>query len=145
MLQRHVNNHFKKQEQQQQQSVKSSSKAGGGEAEGKAGADGGGRKGKKAKNPLIARKMVVENKSESTKNLKRAGVKLKYRPVVFSARIFDFFDASVMPGVREANYDLAKAKADVEEIEFTARVTAVRTNGKSGLREANVTWSPEDM
>ena len=46
---------------------------------------------------LIARKKVEHtNQSESTKNLRRAGVKLKFRKSVFSARNFDFFDAGVM-------------------------------------------------
>ena len=75
----------------------------------------------------------------------RAGVKLKLRPVVFSARIFDFFDASVMPGLRHANYDLAGSRYSAREVEFTPRVTGVRTNAETGAREANVRWLPEDL
>ena len=77
--------------------------------------------------------------------LQRAGVKLKLRPVVFSARIFDFFDPSVMPGLRHANYDLAGSRFSAEEVEFTPRVTGVRTNPKTGAREANVRWAPENL
>ena len=77
--------------------------------------------------------------------MQRAGVKLKLRPVVFSARIFDFFDAAVMPGLRHANYDLAGSKYNAEEVEFTPRVTGVRTNAKTGAREANVRWLPENL
>ena len=78
----------------------------------------------------------------------RAGVKLKLRPVVFSARIFDFFDAAVMPGLRHANHDLSAGSgsgAGSGEVEFTPRVTAVRTDPKTGAREANVRWVPENL
>ena len=83
--------------------------------------------------------------SKYSSPLQRAGVKLKLRPVVFSARIFDFFDASVMPGLRHANYDLAGSRYSAQEVEFTPRVTGVRTNAKTGAREANVRWLPENL
>ncbi|TRY73957.1 hypothetical protein TCAL_11348 [Tigriopus californicus] len=53
-----------------------------------------------------SRKYTDHNQSESTKNLKRAGVKLKFRHTVFSARIFDFFDPGIMAGIKHQVYNL---------------------------------------
>ena len=72
-------------------------------------------------------------------------MKLKLRPVVFSARIFDFFDPSVMPGLRHANYDLAGSRYSAEEVEFAPKVVGLRTNAMTGAREANVRWLPENL
>lgn len=128
-----MNNHFSKQDDEAAA------------ANGKASGKGCAKKSGAAATSGVTRKMVENNKSESTKNLKKAGVKLKYRPVVFSARIFDFFDASVMPGVRHANYNLSVKSADAEEITFTSKILAMRTNAKNGTREANVRWEPKDL
>ena len=163
MLQRHVNNHFSDDDKD----------GGGGSGSGKGGKSAGKKRGKEGSKLALGVRKTVEmaNKSESQKNLKvlkqsskvlnvkisknssslqRAGVKLKLRPVVFSARIFDFFDAAVMPGLRHANHDLAAGcqaavTAGGEELEFTPRVTGVRTNAKTGAREANVRWLPENL
>ena len=114
MLQRHVNQHFapdergdlhkKKMSKQQQNSSNF--------------------------NPyhsLIARKKVEHtNQSESTKNLRRAGVKLKFRKSVFSARNFDFFDAGIMAGVQHAIFDLER----IGESEFGLKNEVVKLSGK---------------
>ena len=161
MLQRHVNNHFSDDEKNEAA------------VNGKGGKNGGKKRGKEGGKTVtgVRKSVEIANKSESQKNLKvsaaartqsrpgltltltefqRAGVKLKLRPVVFSARIFDFFDAAVMPGLRHANHDLAAGchaavTAGGEEVEFTPRVTAMRTDPETGAREANVRWVPENL
>ena len=63
--------------------------------------------------------------SESSKNLRRAGVRLKFRHTVFSARIFDFFDRGVMAGIR---HGLAGDNGVVDGVvKFRGRTVAVRT------------------
>ena len=42
----------------------------------------------------------TETGDTARKRLKRAGVRLKFRQLPFSARIFDFFDAGAMAGIR---------------------------------------------
>lgn len=125
MLQRHVNNHFSK-------------------TDGEDGA-GGGRK------TTGARKMVdSHNSSESSKNLKRAGIKLKYRHTVFSARIFDFFDVGIMAGVKSTNLGLeteAKERFGLQgdSIVFKSRVMGMKIDPATGQRSAMIRWVPEDM
>ena len=93
--------------------------------------------------------------SSSTKNLKRAGIRLKFRQGgVFSARNFDFFDPSVMPGLRHAVYDLQtksfKAGLDGDQcVNFAGKVVAVKANKKcnsnKNSKSALVRWSPENL
>ena len=99
---------------------------------------------------LIARKKVEHtNQSESTKNLRRAGVKLKFRKSVFSARNFDFFDAGVMAGVKHAIFDLER----IAETEFGLKNDTVKFSGKIVARrrrnnqetEVLVQWFPINM
>ena len=139
MLQRHVNQHFAYDEEHAEAT---------GSGRNTARKSGGGH------GCFPAKKENPKNVSESTKNLKRAGVKLKKRNLIFSARIFDFFDVGVMAGIRHGVYDLevksaslglARATSGGEEVEFRPRIAAVRTNTKSGRREALVRWTPEDM
>ena len=83
------------------------------------------------------------DKSESTKNLKRAGVRMKVRRTVFRARIFDFFDKGIMTGIQAAN-----ARRDVTEtaINFTSHIVAVRKALENQSQaEALVKWTPADM
>eukprot|EP00096_Caligus_rogercresseyi_P000603 TRINITY_DN1106_c0_g1_i4.p1 TRINITY_DN1106_c0_g1~~TRINITY_DN1106_c0_g1_i4.p1 ORF type:complete len:619 (-),score=220.95 TRINITY_DN1106_c0_g1_i4:799-2655(-) len=108
----------------------------------------------------VAKKLMSDNPSESSRNLKRAGVKLKYRRTVFSARIFDVFDAGVMAGIKSAVVRLERGKRalSVEEdwedeggedvIKFKiASVKGFRRVVKEGasVREALVKWSPENI
>ena len=93
--------------------------------------------------------------STSTKNLKRAGVRVKLRQGgVFSARNFDFFDPSVLPGLRHAVYDLQtrsfRAGMDADQcVNFVGRVMAVKAdpkcNHKQNSKSALVRWSPENL
>ena len=71
--------------------------------------------------------------------------------MIFSARIFDFFDSGVMSGVRHCVSDLASASAQVGldpgkrgEISLKPRVVGVKTDGE-GKRMALVRYSPENM
>lgn len=139
MLQRHVNQHFAYDDVQAEAA---------GSGRNTARKSGGGHGG------FPAKKENPKNVSESTKNLKRAGVKLKKRNLLFSARIFDFFDVGVMAGIRHGVYDLevrsaglglAKADAGGEEVEFKPRIAALRTNAKNGRKEALVRWTPVEM
>lgn len=140
MLQRHVNQHFAYDEEQ--------ADAAGSGRRNTARKSGGGHLGYPAK------KENPKNVSESTKNLKRAGVKLKKRNLIFSARIFDFFDPGVMAGIRHGVFDLevksarlglARSGSGGEEVEFMPRIAALRTNAKTGRKEALVRWTPEEM
>ena len=91
----------------------------------------------------------VEQTSESSKNLRRAGVKLKFRRCVFSARNFDFFDVGVMAGLKHALADAEETAASKfglanDRIRFRSRVLATRKTLK-GETEVCVRWSPENM
>ena len=109
-----------------------------------------------------ASKKSSADQSESTKNLKRAGVKLKYRKTVFSARIFDFFEPAVMEAVKHKMYQLDNPKLKQEdggrlgisgsllmarnsqdEIEFRSRILMLRRE-VDGSRKAWVRWEPEN-
>ena len=96
---------------------------------------------------------ITKKFSSSTKNLKRAGIRLKFRQGgVFSARNFDYFDPSVMPGLRHAVYDLnvkstlTAIDAD-QNVNFVGRVVALRGSEKSSSsqKSALVRWSPENL
>jgi hypothetical protein len=82
------------------------------------------------------------------KVLKRAGVRLKFRKLPFSARIFDFFDAGMMAGIRSQvarTEELSRRLAiQGEEVRLTSRALALRT-GPNGVREVKIRWSPENM
>jgi len=83
------------------------------------------------------------------KRLKRAGVKLKFRQLPFSARIFDFFDTGIMSGIRHqvASIDLdSKTEFNLHNdcIEFRSKVITQRTN-LSGIKEVHLTWIPENF
>ncbi|CAB4067031.1 AEBP2 [Lepeophtheirus salmonis] len=132
-LQRHVNNHFNDRDNTSSSDQSST----------------------------MAKKILAENPSESSKNLKRAGVKLKYRRTVFSARIFDVFDIGVMSSIKASVLALEKSKRaySVEEdwedeggedvIKFTiASVKGFRKRMNSegiSMREALVMWAPENI
>ena len=93
--------------------------------------------------------------SSSTKNLKRAGIRLKFRQGgVFSARNFDFFDPSVMPGLRHAVYDLQTKSYRMginfdQEVSFVGTVMAVKSDAdtkcNSTSKSALVRWSPANL
>ena len=104
----------------------------------------------------LARKSVVNpaamKYSSSTKNLKRIGVRLKYRESMFSARNFDFFDTGVMAGVKDAVNKLETTSRDVFNIDskniitFKAKeILATRNNGPNGRWTALVRWTPENL
>jgi hypothetical protein len=89
------------------------------------------------------------NMSESSKNLRRAGVKLKFRRCVFSARNFDFFDVGIMAGLKHAIV-AAEASAEKkfglrnEKIRFQSRVLASRKTA-DGQAEVYIQWLPENL
>ena len=108
--------------------------------------------GRKDDSVYLARKSAYFNPtkkfSSSTKNLKRAGIRLKYRQGgIFSARNFDFFDPSIMPGLRHSVYLLEnksyRSRIDSDlYINFVGKIVAV----KSDLtKRALVRWSPENL
>lgn len=114
-----------------------------------------------------SRKYTDHNQSESTKNLKRAGVKLKFRHTVFSARIFDFFDPGIMTGIKHQVYNLErigshKYNISGDSITFRSRVLGVKKherattihhhqnhrdgdNQDDDMRMALVRWTPENL
>ena len=86
---------------------------------------------------------------EAGKVLKRAGVKLKFRKLPFSARIFDFFDAGIMAGIRHSVADIQRITADLgivdgDEMKFESKAMAIRL-GESGRREVQIRWLPPNM
>ena len=90
--------------------------------------------------------------SSSTKNLKRVGVRIKCRKSVFSARNFDFFDAGVMTGVKDAVNHLETTSRDIYKIDPKLRINfevleilAVRNVCADGRRTVLVRWSPKDL
>ena len=90
--------------------------------------------------------------SSSTKNLKRVGVRLKYRKSVFSARNFDFFDAGVMAGVKDAVNHLETTSRDLYKIDPKLRINfevleilGVRNVRPDGRRTVLVRWSPKNL
>ena len=90
------------------------------------------------------------SQSESSKNLKKAGVKLKKRPVVFSARIFDVFDIGIMAGIKHGVHDLAtKGREEFnlvgDNIEFKSRIVGLKRDPWDGTRSALVKWVPENL
>ena len=104
----------------------------------------------------LARKSVVNPAamkfSSSTKNLKRVGVRLKYRKSVFSARNFDFFDAGVMAGVKDAVNKLENKSRDIFNIDSKNMITfkaleilATRKTSQSEKRCVLVRWTPENL
>ena len=86
------------------------------------------------------------------KVLKRAGVRLKFRKLPFSARIFDFFDAGMMAGIRAENsglFERARRRfpsltADGDKMVFKSKALSLRL-GESGVREVQLRWMPENM
>ena len=82
------------------------------------------------------------------KVLKRAGVRLKFRELPFSARIFDFFDAGMMAGIRAQVSSLVERSPRFgitdDAVNFTSKVMAMRL-GESGQREVQLRWIPENM
>lgn len=97
-------------------------------------------------------KVVESNhsQSESSKNLKKAGVKLKKRPVVFSARIFDVFDAGIMAGIKHGVYNLGTRGKDLfnldgDSIKFKSKIMGLKRDPGDGRRSALVKWVPENL
>ena len=83
------------------------------------------------------------------KRLKRAGVKLKFRQLPFSARIFDFFDAGIMSGVRHGVSDILQSSVQSfnmrnDEIQFQSKIISMR-KGEDGSRQVQLKWIPEDL
>ncbi len=82
------------------------------------------------------------------KVLKRAGVRLKFRKLPFSARIFDFFDAGMMAGTRDqvARVEELSRRLGIrgDQVTLTSRAMALRT-GPNGTREVKIRWSPDNM
>lgn len=83
------------------------------------------------------------------KRLKRAGVRLKFRQLPFSARIFDFFDAGIMSGVRHnvssmQQNSVTKYNMNNDEITFTSKIISIRREG-DGSRQVQLKWIPEDL
>jgi len=83
------------------------------------------------------------------KLLKRAGVKLKFRALPFSARIFDFFDLGIMAGIRHqvvAMEEKATLKFNIrnDSIQFTSKAISIRKD-KDGRREVRLKWIPENL
>jgi zinc finger protein AEBP2 len=83
------------------------------------------------------------------KLLKRAGVKLKFRALPFSARIFDFFDLGIMAGIRHqvvAMEEKATSKFNIrnDSIQFTSKAISIRKD-KDGRREVRLKWIPENL
>ena len=104
----------------------------------------------------LARKSVVNpaamKYSSSTKNLKRIGVRLKFRESMFSARNFDFFDAGVMAGVKDAVNKLEHTSRDIFNINSknvitfeVSEILATRNNGPNKKKTVLVRWTPENL
>jgi hypothetical protein len=97
----------------------------------------------------MRKKAEQATKSESSKNLRRAGVKLKFRRTAFSARNRDFFDAGAMFKVREIVEIMETAAFEKfglfnDAIKFRANVKAMRTPvGKA--KEVLVQWIPDSL
>jgi hypothetical protein len=97
----------------------------------------------------MRKKAEQSHMSESSKNLRRAGVKLKFRRCVFSARNFDFFDVGVMAGLKHAIVDAETEAARSyglrgEKVVFRGQVAATRRT-LDGRQEVYVQWSPENL
>ena len=176
MLQRHVNQHFATQEDKNATKKTSENNANGSSAATRTPSTKSSKKGSSSSKFLdsigpygvkalletqngdvyLARKSVVNPAamkfSSSTKNLKRVGVRLKYRKSVFSARNFDFFDAGVMAGVKDAVNTLEAKGRDIfsmnskNVITFEAKeILATRNNGPNKKRSVLVRWTPENL
>ena len=176
MLQRHVNQHFSTQEEKSS-SKKSSDSITNGSATTNGILSAKATKKRQSSNKLLdsigpygvkalletqngdvylARKSVVNPAamkfSSSTKNLKRVGVRLKYRKSVFSARNFDFFDAGVMAGVKDALNKLDVMSKDVFNIDSKLTMTfeaseilATRNTESNKRKSVLVRWKPENL
>eukprot|EP00095_Tigriopus_kingsejongensis_P003431 maker-scaffold110_size354795-snap-gene-1.5 protein:Tk03431 transcript:maker-scaffold110_size354795-snap-gene-1.5-mRNA-1 annotation:"hypothetical protein L798_08557" len=104
-----------------------------------------------------SRKYADHNQSQSTKNLRRAGVKLKFRHTVFSARIFDFFDPGIMAGIKHQVYNLERIGSQRfnisgDAITFKSKILSVKhgfshykLDEHAPSRLALVRWSPENL
>ena len=83
------------------------------------------------------------------KRLKRAGVKLRFRELPFSARIFDFFDAGMMAGIKHQVVSMEEASSDTfnmknDRITFESKIISKRTD-ISGQTKVLVQWSPPNL
>jgi len=83
------------------------------------------------------------------KRLKRAGVKLKFRQLPFSARIFDFFDAGMMSGIRHQVAAMEETSLKMfnmrnDSIEFRSKAISIRKD-ENGIRKVQLKWIPEDL
>ena len=120
MLQRHVNSHFSETPSGSAQTARS------------------------------AARKSIESAPAARKVLKRAGLKLKFRKLPFSARIFDFFDAGQMAGIRDQVTRVHGAAARLNIVDggdamvFKARAMALRL-GQDGQRQVKLKWIPEEM
>ena len=120
MLQRHVNSHFSETPSGSAQTARS------------------------------AARKSIESAPAARKVLKRAGLKLKFRKLPFSARIFDFFDAGQMAGIRDQVTRVHGAAARLNIVDggdamvFKARAMALRL-GQDGQRKVKLKWIPEEM
>ena len=90
----------------------------------------------------------TESGDTARKRLKRAGVKLKFRQLPFSARIFDFFDAGNMAGIRHTVAELEERSClggvTGDTIQLSARVLGTRIH-PDGQRWLNVRWTPNNQ
>ena len=99
----------------------------------------------------LQRRMLAS--SESSRRLRRAGVRLRRRESPFSARNFDFFDAGVMAGLRSAVGRLEAAPGAAGAPPGPAgtgearvrRVLARRADPDTGETMALVRWTPEGV
>ena len=88
-------------------------------------------------------------KSESSKNLRKVGVKLKFRRTAFSARSHDFFDPGIMHKVKDIVLMMERAAKERFGlvngfIKFKANVKGARTpTGKA--KEFLVQWTPSSL
>merc|ERR1719481_432637 len=83
------------------------------------------------------------------KRLKRAGVKLRFRELPFSARIFDYFDAGMMAGIRHQVSSMEAASTQSfnmknDCIKFECKIVSVRTD-LCGRKNLLIKWSPENL
>ncbi len=96
----------------------------------------------------LQRRMMVS--SESSRRLRRAGVRLRQRENLFSARNFDFFDVGVMAGVRHSISSLETSAERLFESPETVeaqvqRVLAKKMDPTTRKMMALVRWNPENV
>lgn len=105
-------------------------------------------KNRKTEKPHSGPRKSTEGGDNAQKRLKRAGVKVKFRQLAFSARIFDFFDAGNMAGIRHTVTALEERSGELgmegDTVVLQSRVMGSRVN-VMGEKWLNVRWTPENM